>query len=263
VTSPRPQPLPLTVALLLASLLGVLATTARSAVVQESGPQDFATAVEAYRGGDYDQALEQFAALADAEADAERRALLRANAGTAAARTKRWGEAIWHLEAARRGLPDDPAVSRNLEQVRARVGLADDETTQFTSTLRRLPLAFTERQMTQLVGALVAVALLLLAGWRVELFGRRLAWTALVLGVVALALHIGGDLARAWDARRAVVLDRIAVRAEPEPSGRVLFHLSPGTVVSDEEQRDAWRLVETSSGARGWAPAAGVRPAGS
>jgi len=263
VTSPRPLTLPLSVALLLASLLGLLATTARSAVVQESGSEGFAAAVEAYRGGDYDQALDQFAALADVEADAERRALLRANAGTAAARTKRWGEAIWHLEAARRGLPDDPAVLRNLEQVRARVGLADDETTQFTSSLRRLPLAFTERQMAQLVGALVAVALLLLAGWRAGLFGRRLAWTALILGVVALGLHVGGDLARAWDARRAVVLDRIAVRAEPEPAGRVLFHLSPGTVVSDEEQRDAWRLVETSSGARGWAPAAGVRPAGS
>ena len=116
--------------------------------------------------------------------------------------------------------------------------------------------------MSRLVGLLAALAILLLAVSRAGWAGRRTAWTALVVGVAAVGLAMGSDAARAWDVRRAVVVEGVAVRAEPTLEGRVLFRLPAGAVVQDEESRDDWRLVETSAGARGWAPMIQVRAAG-
>lgn len=222
----------------------------------------FAVAVESYGNGQYDAAFELFAELAEFEPDLARRAVLHANAGTAAARAEDWGESFWHLEAAWRIDPGDPRVRRNLEQVRALSGAAGEDTPAFWETLRRLPLDMTEADVSRLVGLLAALAILLLAVSRAGWAGRRTAWTALVVGVAAVGLAMGSDAARAWDVRRAVVVEGVAVRAEPTLEGRVLFRLPAGAVVQDEESRDDWRLVETSAGARGWAPMIQVRAAG-
>jgi hypothetical protein len=223
----------------------------------------FDVAVETYGQGGYALAMEQFARLAEQEPDAGRRSVLHANAGTAAARAEQWGEATWHLEAAWRIDPGDPHVRRNLEQVRVLSGAGEDESPGFLETLIRLPLMMTEAAVDRWVGWIAAAAILLLAACRARLAGRRTAWIAVVVGAGAVGLALGSDAARAWDARRAVVIEGVAVRAEPTPEGRVLFRLPPGAVVRDEEQRDAWRLLETPAGARGWAPVEQVRGAGS
>ncbi len=223
---------------------------------------DFEDAVAAYTAGAYAAARDAFAALAAREPDAGRRAVLHANAGTAAARLDDWGEAVWHLEAAWRARPGDPRVARNLDLVRARLGDPADEVSQFTTTLYRLPLRFTDADVDRIAGGLVAVALLLLAFVRAGKGGRRTAWVAVAVAVAAAGTVAANDLARARDARRAVVVDGTAVRAEPVPDGKVLFRLGPGSVVSDEEVRDGWRLLETRAGGRGWAPVEVVRAAG-
>ncbi len=223
----------------------------------------FAVAVESYGSGQYDAALKLFAELAESEPDLARRAVLHANAGTAAARAEDWGESIWHLEAAWRIDPGDARVRRNLEQVRALSGASGGETSAFLETLRRLPLSMTEAGVSRLVGLLAALAILLLTASRAGWAGRRTVWAAFVVGVAAVGLALGSDAARAWDDRRAVVVEGVAVRAEPTLEGRVLFRLPAGAVVQDEERRDDWRLIETSGGARGWAPILQVRAAGS
>jgi SH3-like domain-containing protein len=81
--------------------------------------------------------------------------------------------------------------------------------------------------------------------------------------MAAVGLALGSNAARARDAQRAVVIEGVAVRAEPTSEGRVLFRLPAGAVVQDEEHREDWRLVETSAGARGWVPMIQVRAAGS
>jgi len=243
----------------------LLATSVGARLVAQTPPADaagFDEAVAAYKAHDYEAALAAFAQLAAQETDVGRAALLHANAGTAAARAGSWGEAVWHLEAARRRRPADETVQRNLGQVQAKVGVTDDESSHFTETLLFLPLAFTSTQVSWFVSGLVALALLVLAGWRAGRLGRRAAWVAVLLLLWAAGTHVGDREARLWDGRRAVVISNTSVRAEPAAGGKLLFRLAPGSVVSDEEQRGEWRLIETQSGARGWVPVAEVRAAG-
>lgn len=234
-------------------------TFARSSA-EESG---FAEAVETYGLAQYAEALTQFAVLAQDEPDPGRRSVLHANAGTAAARAERWGEAVWHLEAAWRIAPGDPRVRLNLDRVRALNGTDAEEAVGFLGALIRAPLWMTEATVWQGVGALAALAILLLAACRARWAGRRTAWCAAFLALAAVGLALGSDAARSWDAQRAVVIEGVAVRAEPTLEGRILFRLPPGAVVQDEEHRGDWRLIETPAGARGWAPVPQVRAAGS
>jgi hypothetical protein len=69
----------------------------------------------------------------------------------------------------------------------------------------------------------------------------------------------------AWHrlARQAVVIDQtVNGRAEPDALSEILFRLPSGSVVTAEEKRRDWRLVESEAGARGWMPAEQVRPLG-
>jgi len=249
-------------ALWIGLLIATLTVRAPAQEVSEVVDPQFAAAVESYGYGQYERALEQFALLAGQQPDPARRSVLHGNAGTAAARAEKWGEAVWHLEAAWRIDPGDARVRWNLEHVRALNGAGDDEAPAFLETLARIPLLLTEAAADRMAGLLAAVAILLFTAYRARWAGRRIAWLALVVAVAAVGLALGSDAARAWDARRAVVIDGVAVRAEPTAEGRVLFRLPAGAVVYDEERRNAWRLIETSAGARGWAPMEHVRAAG-
>ena len=258
-------------ALLLGCLLGAVDPAPRPTQVDDPAAAArvvpapaFERAVAAYRDRRYPAALESFAALAAEEPDPGRRAVLHANAGTAAARAHQLGEAIWHLETAGRLAPRDAVVRRNLERIRGRVtGQDTSETSQFTEALLRLPLILTPAETGRLVAALLAAALLLLAGRRAGWLGRGLTWTALILLALAGGCWLATERARAQDAQRAVVLEDAPVRAEPGPKGTVLFRLGAGTVVRDEQQRGDWVLIETAGGGRGWALVETVRRAGS
>lgn len=230
----------------------------------------FAEAVDAYRGGAFERAAALFARLAEQEPDRARRAVLHGNAGTAAARAQHLGEAIWHLEAALRGLPRDPGLRRNLAMVRA--GLPDAHLTaagadardasDFSASLRRLPLWLDEDETSLGLAIVGAAALVLLAGVRAGRLPIRAAHGAALLLVLDGAWWLAADAMRAADASRAVVIRQVEVRGEPAPDARVVVTLGPGIVVRDEDVRGAWRLVETAGGARGWVPVEDVRAAG-
>ncbi len=230
---------------------------------------DMASAVAAYRAGRYAEASMAFARLADAEPDATRAGVLHCNAGTAAARDEQLGEALWQLRRARMLLPRDPQASANLERVRALLAAsagspavaASSDTTTFVRTLRDLPLHATLDESGTACAIVAGVALLLLAGWRAARLPRAMAGVALTLLCMSLAWWF---LARAgWEheERRAVVIAAsVNGRAEPSAESETLFHLAAGTVLTAEEQRGAWRLVQSDTNARGWVPADEVRP---
>ncbi len=242
-------------------LLALAAADEFGAVAPEA-MSDFEAAVQAYGKGDYPRALELFSAAAEEEADATRRSILHANAGTAAARAELLGEAVWQLEAAWRAKPGDLRVQRNLEQVRARLGVAGEQSGDFLNSVASVPLQISQHQMDTTVGLVLTAAIVLLICCRVGMARGRTGWAALSLGLVAVGLALGTEAARGRDARRAVVILGTSVRSEPNEGGSVLFRLDPGTVVLDEELREGWRLVETTAGARGWAPEPRVRAAG-
>lgn len=233
-------------------------------IAAEVPADPFTEACRAYRAGSFDRALFLFARAAEREPDQARRALLHADAGTAAARANRLGEAVWHLEAALRGAPRDAVAHRNLAMVRAQLpdGGDLDDPSDFTASLLRLPLLLTERETSTLLAAVGGLALLLLAGWRARRLSRGAAWAAFVLLLLDGSLLLFSDAARADDLRRAVVVEQVEVRGEPAADARTIVVLGPGVVVRDEETRGGWRLVETSGGGRGWVPSDAVRAAG-
>ncbi len=245
------------------------AAAAEEAASREAVDELFERAVAVYRAGDFVRAMGLFAAAAELERDGPRRALCHGNAGTAAARGNRLGEAVWHLESAQRLTPRDPTVELNLAQVRALVGTGETEASHFTEALLRMPLWLTPAEVELAVAGLVGLALLVAALWRLAGGGggeargpaRPLGWLAVALLVIALGAWAWDRSVRRAAARDAVVVTEIvAVRGEPQDDGRVLFRLSAGAVVGDEEVRRGWRLIETSEDARGWVPLDAVRP---
>jgi len=244
----------------------VAAALALPAAVRAQSPApavDFAGAVTAYRDGRYAEAATDFDALARREPDRGRAAVLHANAGTAAARAERWGEASWQLHRALELAPRDPVAASNLRRLREQLGEGETEAQHFTSTLLGLPLRLTQHENAWAASLAATAALLLLALWRTGRAGARTAWCATTLLLVALAWWPFASSAWARESRRAVVIEpQVTGRAEPDTGAEVLFRLSHGTVVENAEERRGWRLIETEAGARGWVPAAEVRPLG-
>jgi hypothetical protein len=232
-----------------------------AADADDAPPADFAGAVTAYREARYSQAASAFAELAAAEADRARAAVLHGNAGPAAARAERWGEAVWHLRRARELAPRDPLATANLERVRALLGQGDSEASQFTGTLLALPLRLTPHESDVLAALAGGLALLLLAVWRLGRAGGGTARLAAVLLVLAAGWALYARAAWRREATRAVVLGSVVTgRAEPDARAEVLFRLSAGTVVRWDEERHDWLLIESDAGARGWVPGTDVRP---
>lgn len=220
-----------------------------------------AEAVDAYRAERYDRATGLFAVLAEAEEDPERAAILHSNAGTAAARDGRLGEAVWQLRRARHLAPRDEIAATNLDRVLVLLGAGESEARHFTESLLAMPLLLTREEGRSAAAALAGFALLLLAAARLTGRGRRGAWLAGVLLVLALAWLGVARLAWERELSCAIVIDDVVSgHAEPDEHSEVLFRLSAGTSVVAEEQRRGWRLVESSAGARGWVAAEQVRP---
>jgi Bacterial SH3 domain len=216
---------------------------------------DLDAALQLYRDRHYDEAASAFAALARAEPDAGRAAVLHANAGTAAARAESWGEAVWQLRRARQLAPRDETAAVNLARVQAIAGDGASGEAHFTQTLRELPLRLTRDESDALCGAAVSLALLCLA-LRRALPTRRFPVLAAVLLLAAAAVWWPVSH-KAWNSAhvRAVIIPRTAVgRAEPDEHSEALFRLAAGAIVRAEDERHGWRLVESEAGARGWVP---------
>jgi len=222
---------------------------------------DFEAALQLYRDHHYPEAAAAFSALAAAEADPGRAAVLHADAGTAAARSEQWGEALWQLNRARLLAPRDAVAAENLERVSVMAKHGQSEAEHFTQTVRELPLHLTLAEDQAACGAAAGLAFALLAARRVTLLSRVSGWLAAGLLVAAGAWWLAS--ASAWHAAtaRAVIIPPTAVgRAEPDANSQELFRLSQGSLVSTDEERHGWRLVEAEGGARGWIADAEARP---
>lgn len=224
---------------------------------------DLDGAVQAYHEGRWAESLARFAELAQAESDPARAAILHVNAGTAAARAEVWGEAVWHLRRARVLSPRDGIAAINLLRVQELLGNGASESAQFTTTLLELPRVLTRHESEALSALLASVALALLA-LRHALPGR--VWPvrlALALALLAGLWWVLADAAWRREEGRAVIIPPTSSgRAEPQAHGEVLFRLAGGSLVTHDELRRDWRLVESEAGARGWVPAAEARVLG-
>jgi len=221
----------------------------------------FEAAVEDYRAQRYAEAAARFSDLADGEADRARRAVLRANAGTAAARAERLGEAAWQLRQALLDNPGDAVAEANVARVLELLGHGGGEHASLAAAVKQWPLRLSRPRGEVLGTALIGVALLGLAAWRLYGLRRGVAGASL-----AVLIAGGGWLLlthSAWEAvpHRAVILhDAVAARSEPDLQGDVLFRLPEGELVQHDDERRGWRLIQSAAGARGWVPAESARP---
>lgn len=222
--------------------------------IPDSAPADrFREANDAARGGDFPKAISAYGELASSGAES---ASLYWNWSQAAAARGATGEALWALLRARELEPGDRALGREIEHVREGANLDAAEIA--PEPLLALGRASRRFLLADLALALFAVSVLLHAAGR-RWPGRRLLGAsvlALVLAVLASLFPVAGSFARPTGVvvrRNAPLLDAASDTAEGVGT------LREGEAVPILQESGAFRRVEDSSGARGWARAEDVR----
>ncbi|MBK8097123.1 MAG: BatD family protein [Planctomycetes bacterium] len=182
-----------------------------------------ATALAAYRAGDYRTAESGFA---QAIARSDDRRLWRAR-GNCWYRLEDLPRALWCYETARLGLPRDPELLANIALVRSKLELGSDDAggEGFTATLLSIRERFSPGERA-IVGAVLmtGAALLLLGFWR--RIGRRWLGVLLLLPGVAIALDLLWLSAERQPA--AIALEPLALVAEPRTGMTPIATIRPG-----------------------------------
>lgn len=217
--------------------------------------QRFRAANDRARAGDYPAAIAEYEALASAGVES---ASLYWNWAQAAASRGERGEALWALLRARELDPGDRAVAREVERLRASLNLDPAE-------IAPEPLLaaarFGRRFRLDLAALVLLVGSAVLQAWAGRSSRgaglRAAALAGLGLGLLAGAVTTASELARPTSVvvrRGAPLLDAASPTASPVGS------LREGEAVPVLDASADWVRIEDSSGARGWAARADLRP---
>ncbi|MCC7399218.1 MAG: BatD family protein [Planctomycetes bacterium] len=181
-----------------------------------------ATAIAAYRAGDYERAAADFAALFARTGD---RRFLMAR-GNCEFRRGDLPRALWAYESARLALPRDHDLLANLSLVRRQLQIPE-EASGFVAELvtLRSRLSPFERLWCCAFGMSLS-ALCLVLGWR--RVGRRWIGVLVLVPTLGLAVDVLGFVAAP---RRAVALQRVELVSEPRTGLPPLAAVAPGVVL--------------------------------
>jgi len=252
-----------TILVLLAVWLGAAAPTAAQTLA-DSPAERFQSAVEAHRAGDYSSADALWRSLLDEPLSRAERARVLYDLGNTAwrSRTPRGRhEAVAWYTACIRLAPRHADAWRSLELARSELGLEPADRGDLTATLARLVSAATPGESLALsLSALAAFAALL----AVEALrgGRRWRWLAALAGAGFLVLStplVWNQLHAGRDPVMVVAESGVTLRSEPKLDLPALEHAAPGEVLERLDELPGWIRVETSSGRRGWLPAADLQ----
>ncbi|MBL8863197.1 MAG: SH3 domain-containing protein [Planctomycetes bacterium] len=233
------------------------ARTSEVAVAQAHAARD-ASAVAAYRAGDWSAARAEWTALLAAEprAAGPERARLLGNLGNVAFREGRVLESVGWFTAALRHAPRDTGLWANLEHARRVAKLEPADRGDLRATLRRLLGAFTpaEARLLALGGLALLAAGLSFEALRGGRSGRRAALAGAALALALAAPWIHG----AWtalDAPALIVAEaRTAVRSEPRESAAVVAEGPAGAEVELVDALPGWAKVRLADATEGWIP---------
>ena len=204
------------------------------------------------RAGDYPKAIEGYAQLAQGESSPS----LFWNWAQAARARGAAGEALWALLRARDLEPGDRAIAREIEEVRAELGLDVAEIApEPLSAVARFAHRFALGWLSAL---LLLLSVLAHAAARFTRAARTsaLAWTAAGLAIVAATPALLSGLERP----QGVVVRRGApLLPSASPTATAAGTLREGEVVPILDESGGYVRLEDSSGARGWALAEDVR----
>ena len=240
--------------MILAGLLTLLAAPCLSPQAEE--PLD-AAAVEAYRAGEHELALERWDELLRRGplSNGERGRLLY-NAGNAAARAGGWHRAVAYYTEALRETPRDSDLWANLEYARREAGMDPADRGDLGATVNRLLTAWTEAEARWLAlgGSLFLFAALLWEALRGGRVARSTAWFAALIASLALLPLFRQGLLDDSDELYVVSEKGVALRSEPKRGAKVIERAEAGSRRRELDRLSDWVGVETSEGVKGWAP---------
>lgn len=235
--------------LVAALLLGSLVTPRAGA--EENWEEVFVQANQAYRAGEFHEAVEGYQRLIAA---GYRGGHLFFNLGNAHFRCDQLGEAILNYERAKASIPRNADLVFNLRYAKEQVVDAiDRKEGLLTATFFWVNALNRE----ELFWGFAAANLLLWVLLAVRLFARSelLFYSVLICGVlwVISGLSLGLKWYQTETDRRAIVVEEeIDVLSGPDRRETVLFRLHEGSVVDMERREGRWALIRVSEDQRGW-----------
>jgi hypothetical protein len=236
--------------LLIAAVLLKLTLGAASLEAQTEAPAAaFRKANEKAALSRWDEAIEEYGRLA---AEGARAPALYWNWAQAAAASGKKGEAVWALLRAQDLAPHDSSITREMERLRAELGLDPSELSRgFLGDVCSLARRFRFDGLALLVSA---VSLLFALRRK-----PRAALSAALLGLVLIAPFFMVS----WRESRGVVVRRDAPLVDvPRQDAVALANLREGEVVPILEEQGDYVKIQDASGARGFARKDDVRRIG-
>jgi len=231
-----------------ARLVAVLLFAAAIASAQVDPAVSFRTANESAARSRWDEAIEKYARLADSGVRAPS---LYWNWSQAASANGRQGEAVWSLMCARQLVPGDESVHREIERLRAELGLDPSE---ISLGLAGDALLVSRRFHLEVFAALAFIVTL------IGTVSRRLR-TAPSLGFfLAGVLFLAPFWMGSFQGSRAVVIRKDAPLVDiPRNDAVPLATLREGEVIPVLAEEGDYFKVQDASGARGFAHKSNVR----
>ena len=239
----------------------VLSCVFAPAISAQSVENRNATAIEAYRAGDYATAESNWRSLLSEVESPKDRGQLFYNLGNAVYRQERVTEAIAWYTSAIRATPRDSFAWSNLEFARREAELEPADRGDLRSTVARILSAVDRSEagwMMLLCISLWAVALLLEAVRGGSLW-RRLS----LLGFVAVLISsapLAWQLSQQTEHPVAMILEQpaAALRTEPGEEHTTVGQAGAGTTVQLLDELGDWVRVQTDLDERGWTPRSSV-----
>lgn len=219
-----------------------------TAVARADAPTAFSEANEKAARGQWQEALPVYRKLAQ---DGSRAPALYWNWGQAAAAGGRKGEALWAYLAARQVAPRDQGVGREIEKLRAELGLDPSEISlglEGDASLLARRLRFDILAVLAVLGSIGV------------LFVRRPRAALSVIFLLLGLLLLGPYHFAAWRQPRAVIVQKDAPLLDASRDDAVaLSNLREGEVVPILEEAGDFVKIQDASGARGFAHRDDVR----
>jgi len=236
---------------LLILCFGCLFVIMTNPVLAENGKRlnTFVQAGKAYAEGDYQTAIDNYQSVIDSGRPT---GSLFYNIGNCYYRMNKIGWAILYYERAMQLIPDDPDLLFNLKLARSKIEdqVEKKSTLPIINTLEHFNLS--ELFWFLLISNIGFWGILIIrrfhrSEWSYYSFvGLGIIWA---ISLLSFSVRWHGIHT---DDRGVIVSSKTIVRSGPDENETPLFELHAGTIIACEREEANWRLVQFSSGKRGW-----------
>lgn len=223
-----------------------------TASVASPHAKQFISGLEAYQAGHYDEAIDQWEAIAN---QGVANGKLFYNLGNAHLKAAHLGQAILWYERAQQLLPNDPDLRFNLAYGRS---LTKDTPEEKTPPILRI-IFFWKYQMSRstIIAASIAgntLFWLLFAGWQLtRRRGLRRAAIAVAVPALVLLLTAAANFYEQAHLKQAIILpDRVSVRSGFQETDTELFVLHAGAKVRVVKASKGHCQIRYATGKTGW-----------